>query len=75
MSNRIRDDAAGLATTVVTLAARTSLDTNAPVLGIVAATNRLVRSNGSLAAGRACAASVRAAAQRTLPRIPRMSRP
>ena len=47
---------------------------SAPTLGIVASINRLVRSNGALAAGRACAASVRAASRHVLPAIPSASR-
>jgi hypothetical protein len=49
-------------------------EVSAPLLGIVASMNRLVRSNGTLAAGRACAASVRAASRYVLPAIPRASR-
>ena len=46
----------------------------APALGIVVSMNRLVRRDGALAAGRACAASVRAASRRVLPAIPSASR-
>jgi hypothetical protein len=80
----IEEDAAGLATTVATLSRAVSspavgpsrganAEEAAPILGIVTSTNRLVRMNGSLAGGRACAASVRAASRRVLPCIPRMS--
>jgi hypothetical protein len=80
----IEEDTAGLATTVATLSRAVSsaavnpshganAEATAPVLGIVSSTNRLVRINGSLAGGRACAASVRAASHRVLPCIPRMS--
>lgn len=43
----------------------------APAMGIIASSNRLVRANGSIAGGRACAASVRAASHRVLQGIPR----
>jgi hypothetical protein len=80
----IEEDATGLATTVATLSRAVSspavgpsrganAEEAAPMLGIVASTNRLVRKNGSLVGGRACAASVRAASRRVLPSIPRMS--
>jgi hypothetical protein len=55
-------------------AAPTVTEDSAPTLGIVASTNRLVRRNGALAAGRACAASVRAASRHVLPAIPDASR-
>jgi len=80
----IEEDTAGLATTVATLSRAIcnptigpsrgeNAEEAAPMLGIVASTNRLVRTNGSLAGGRACAASVRAASRCVLPCIPRMS--
>jgi len=68
MSNRTRDIPAIDETPVDGTSGDTS---TGPVLGIVASSHRLVRANGSLAAGRACAASVSAAARRVLPRIPR----
>lgn len=78
----LEQDESGLATTVATLArvvespavrdVRDRSSTSvAPTLGIIAHSNRLVRSNGSVAGGRACAVSVRAAARRVLPGIPR----
>jgi hypothetical protein len=80
----VEEDIAGLAITVATLARAVGNPTvgashgraaedSAPTLGIVASINRLVRRNGSLAGGRACAASVRGASRRVLPCIPRMS--
>jgi hypothetical protein len=77
----IEEDVEGLATTLATLSRAVestttclSLDegpNSAPTLGLVALINRLVRKDGSLVSGRACAASVRAAASRhVLPRIP-----
>jgi hypothetical protein len=80
----IEEDTAGLATTVATLSHAVgspgfgptrgaNAEKAAPMLGIVASTNRLVRTNGSLAGGRACAASVRAASRRILACIPRVS--
>jgi hypothetical protein len=68
----VEEDAAGLATTVATLSHAVSRAVSSTrngsaedpslTLGIVASTNRLVRRNGSLAGGRACAASVAVAA-------------
>ena len=80
----VEEDTAGLAITVATLARAIGnptvgashgrgVEDSAPTLGIVASINRLVRRNGSLAGGRACATSVRAASRRVLPCIPRMS--
>lgn len=78
----LEQDEVGLATTVATLArvvespvARDAHDrkiaSGSPALGIIAHSNRLVRGNGSVAGGRACAASVRAASHRVLSGIPR----
>jgi hypothetical protein len=61
MNDRIRYVAASAAT-----------KDSAPTLGIVASFNRLVRSSGALAAGRACAASVRAASRHVLPSVPKV---
>ncbi len=55
-------------------AAPAVIEDSAPTLGLVVSINRLVRSNGALAAGRACVASVRAASRRVLPAIPSASR-
>jgi len=78
----IEEDAMSLATTVATLSCAIGgpaigtvrdarIDRAAPALGLVASLNRLVRQDGSLAAGRPCAASFRAASRRLLPCIPR----
>jgi hypothetical protein len=80
----LEEDAPGLATTLATLSRavgnpaigtsrEASVEGTAPTLGIVASTNRLVRRNGSIAGGRACAASVRAASRHILPGIPKKS--
>jgi hypothetical protein len=56
------------------VAAPAATGDSALTLGIVVSINRLVRGNGALAAGRACAASVRAATRHVLPAIPNASR-
>ena len=78
----LEQDEAGLATTVATLARVVEnpvacephdrkTANGSPALGIIAHSNRLVRANGSVAGGRACAASMRAASHRVLSAIPR----
>ena len=78
----VEEDAAGLAMTVATLShavsravsstpRKWSAEDPSLAFGIVASTNRLVRRNGSLAGGRACAASVAAASRQVLSRIPK----
>ena len=80
----LEEDATGLATIVAVLSRavdnaavaelpQKKAEDASPTLGIVASTNRLIRKNGSIAGGRACAASVRAASHRILPGVPRMS--
>lgn len=79
----LEEDVTGLATTVATLsrAVGPSAADHAPAqkaqesvqaCGILAHSNRLVRKNGSVAGGRACAASVQAA-RRALTGAPRAS--
>ena len=73
----LEEDVTGLATTVAFLSQAVNdaaasrlpekrLEDGAPTLGIMASTHRLIRKNGSMAAGRACAASVQAAPHRIL---------
>lgn len=79
----LEEDATGLATTVATLSrtvgppvAADALEQKThelgQALGILSRSNRLVRKNGSVAGGRACAASAQAA-RRILSKIPRAS--
>jgi hypothetical protein len=77
----VEEDSEGLALTVATLsralgsaedgaASNAPVEASSPVLGVVASINRIVRRDGSVAGGRACAASYQAARKRVLPCIP-----
>lgn len=79
----LEEDVTGLATTVATLSravgrpvaddsSEQKAQEQVQALGILARSNRLVRKNGAVAGGRACAASVQAA-RRVLSRVPRAS--
>ena len=76
----LEEDAPGLAAAVAVLSRAVDnvagklpekkVEDCALTLGIMASTHRLIRKNGSVAGGRACAASVRAASRRILFCVP-----
>jgi hypothetical protein len=68
MSNRSREAAAGAVLDEIVYTVQQQPHT-ARTLAIVAAINRLVKTDGSLSGGRACLASVRAASRRVQPSI------